>query len=931
MNNYPSLAFSLLPFALCLSLPIPAIAQISSDGSVPTTVTPGNNFTINGGLRTGSNLFHSFSEFSVPNGGSAYFNNAFDVQNIINRVTGTSISNIDGLLRANGTANLFLINPNGIIFGENSSLNIGGSFVATTANALRLANGDVFSSDRAQPLPSQILNVAPSALLFNQIAAGNIINRSITPDANPINPGSLNGLRVNDGNSILLLGGNVTVDGGVLTSLSGIVELTGLAGAGELGLKFFGSVPFVDFAQADAQGVQNADVLITNGSRINASAAIGNKFDAGGIFIRGKTVSIENKAQLATSIYEPENAGLVLIAATENVSITGESQILSTVESQGVGKAGGIIIKAPSISVKDGAQLQTLVRGGGIGNAGVISLQATNNVSLTGDGSGIFSTVESTGIGNAGGIVINSPSISLQDGAQLQTLVRENGLGNAGLIFLQATDSVSLEGNGTAILSTIQPGAVGNLDTLAGNIFGDSLATGGDLIASIGIETGTLTIKNGAQINTSTGGIGNAGAVIVLAKDSVSIENGIGILSGVAKEATGSGGGIIMVSKSFSATNGGGLTTETQGQGNAGVILLVVEDSISLKGNNAPPTSLQTGIASTASLGSSGKGGGIIINSRSLSITDGAGVSVSSAATGSAGDIIMTMSQDITMDGGSITAESLQTGGGNIVISAKDISLRNSSLISTSVFNGNGGGGDVFLVGTNPESSKFMALEDSDLLAAAENGPGGNITGRDIPAFIYDKYAPVRKDFVDARIFRNNGRVDISASSRFGTNGVVDVPDFTFLQNSISPLAANFVSPDQVVAGSCLARRNVERGSFTVTGTGGLQPTPYDAQSDRYRLVDVQPLEEEGERGRQGEGETENNQSPIQDSIPPTPLQKGGDEIQNWKLGDRVVEAQAMTATADGRILVATATQKVEPVSAKDLICHPDTEPEKPE
>ncbi|HEY9297759.1 MAG TPA: filamentous hemagglutinin N-terminal domain-containing protein, partial [Phormidium sp.] len=170
MNNYPFRAFSLLPFALCLSLPIPAIAQISSDGSVPTTVTPGNNFTINGGLRTGSNLFHSFSEFSVPNGGSAYFNNAFDVQNIINRVTGTSISNIDGLLRANGTANLFLINPNGIIFGENSSLNIGGSFVATTANALRLANGDVFSSDRAQPLPSQILNVAPSALLFNQIA-----------------------------------------------------------------------------------------------------------------------------------------------------------------------------------------------------------------------------------------------------------------------------------------------------------------------------------------------------------------------------------------------------------------------------------------------------------------------------------------------------------------------------------------------------------------------------------------------------------------------------------------------------------------------------------------------------------------------------------------------------------------------------------------
>ena len=171
---------------------------LGTESSTVNTIDELNDRIDNGAVR-GENLFHSFAEFNVGQGRGVFFNSPADISNILTRVTGNNISNILGQLGVLGEANLFLINPNGIVFGEDASLDLDSSFVSTTADVVQFGEQGFFNA--VDPETPPLLTVQPSAFIFNQLNAQPIVNNSIAPAGiDPVGNDTF-GLRVPDGSS----------------------------------------------------------------------------------------------------------------------------------------------------------------------------------------------------------------------------------------------------------------------------------------------------------------------------------------------------------------------------------------------------------------------------------------------------------------------------------------------------------------------------------------------------------------------------------------------------------------------------------------------------------------------------------------------------------------------------------------------------------
>jgi filamentous hemagglutinin family protein len=744
-------------------LPVSTLAQeapISSDGTVPTDVNQqGNVFEITGGAQAGSNLFHSFSNFSVPNGGEAFFNNASDINNIISRVTGGKVSDINGLIRANGSANLFLINPAGIVFGPNASLNIGGSFLGSTADSLLFSDGTEFSATNSQGKPLLTIN-APIGLNLRDNPES-IVNRSVAQNPNGetnVTGGNV-GLQVKGGQTLALIGGDVLLDDGNLTAKGGRIEIGSVQGSGNIAFNSTENGLVFDYSSINSFG----DINLENTAVVDVTAGGG-----GDIVITGQNIGINNSSLNAGILSnlgsEDAQAGNINLNASDAVAIDSSfvNNRVGLPGLLGIGNAGNITITTGSLSLTNGSDIDSSTYGRG--NAGNITINATDGLDTD---SLIRSNVETGAVGNGGQVKVDTGTLNLFNGGQILTIVREAqnnfpaGEGIAGDVIVNARGAVTLDGAfedennnifRSAIFSSLNTGAKGKAGNLEINSESLTLTNGARINSStagvgdggnITINTGSLSATKSSQIVTFTNGQGDAGNVTVTARDRISFDGRdendsfpSGIFTDVNFEANGKGGDINIDTGSLSITNRAQLSSTTYGLGNAGNISIKARDEVSLVNSIL--------ISEISEEGGVGKGGDIKIDTGSLILKDGSALLADTENQGDAGSITINARDRIVMEGKGLSALAtdatdlvasqissttnpreveidIGSKGGDISISTGTLSIADDGFIKTSTF-GKGNAGDLTI-----SASQGIQMTKGGLISSGvEEGASAN-------------------------------------------------------------------------------------------------------------------------------------------------------------------------------------------------------------
>lgn len=765
--------------------------QVVEDETLSTNVETENNrdFTVNEGNQQGNNLFHSFDEFSIPRNGSVLFNNASTIQNIISRVTGSSISEINGLIQSNGTANLFLLNPNGIIFGENATLNIGGSFMGTTAESLLFEDG-VFSTNLDNESSLLTVNV-PLGLQFGS-NPGKITNRANFSSPNPLDATGQEqiklGLTTASEKTFALLGNGIDFDGGAATSPMGNIQLGSVAGNSLVLLESipegwkinydnvsqFQDLSFDKLASVDTSGTGGGDINVTgkNIKILNGSAITSNTLGN----LDGGKIQIEASNLLEINGSDVTGTKIDSLLASIEIFLPFASQISSS--TFGSGKGGNVDITAQNLQLIDGGAIELQTFPGSTGNGGNLSVVVQDSIALNG-------IRPLLGVGdNAMNLILPTipldTAIDLNQASELSTA--SIGSGNAGNINLETTN-LRLEDGATIAVSPFSPGNGGNINIDAKQnieILGTSTRTGK---GSSEIAANTFDAGNGGNINI------NADRLIV--KD-----------------------GGLLISTTLTTGDAGDLDINTSATEISG-----------FRAKDQVPSTI------SAQATGGGDGGNITLNTDRLTISDRGSLSVQGSGSSRPGNLSIQANSVELKNFARINAATEFKEGGNIQLGIQDrLTLRENSLISAEAFNSaNGGNLDL--------NARFVVAypqENNDILANARFGNGGNIAIATKGIFGLEERSSTPTNLTN----------DLDASSKFGSAGTVSIffPSFANVEGVLKPLT-NYVDVENLLNNSyCRVRGNSQ---FIATGRNGIPIIPDDAVMPEYTWSDWRIIEEE--------------------------------------------------------------------------------------
>jgi filamentous hemagglutinin family protein len=700
-----------------------AASFITSDGTMGTAINQaGNIYNINGGTIRGTNQFHSFGLFSVGTGDTASFNGPGGIANIIGRVTGGQQSIIDGILRSTITgANLYLLNPYGVLFGPNASLNVSGSFHVSTADYLRLSDGGIYYSN---PLSSSVLTTAPP------VAFGFL---SSTPAPITIQESFL---QVPRGKTLSIVGGDITITGGPtgwLWAPSGRINIASVASPGEVIPVESRNAPDLQMSSFDRLG----NINLLNWAYLDVSSSSG----GGTVVIRGGKLLIEDSYVVANTTGNIDGAkvgidigikedfvadGGVLQSATAGKGRGGdviirsgsmEMKNLSSIEvfTQGSGNSGNVVVDTGSLDMRDGSQIINNVDFFSDGNAGNLTVTAdsifmTGAYDPSGRTTGLYSTTGIGSTGRGGDLEVTTGNLEVRDGATIFTSTYGSGTG--GNVDINA-ESILVSGKNANGLSA----------TIAA--WSNSSGNAGD----IRINTGDLEVRNG-YISTISGSSGKAGDLEVTAADRILLTEGAGLY---ASGNIGDSGDIRIKTGSLEVTDGAQIMSNSRRSG-AGGDIEVTANSVLLSGVNSQ--GYQSGISSSVvSELATGAGGDIRINAQSLEVREGATIMAATMGPGDGGKIEVNSESVLisgTKDGYSaslITSTASSGKGGDIRITTNNLEVKNGGWIEASTY-GSGNSGSINVTADNVVVSGVSEGEFALIWALAggdSNGKGGVI------------------------------------------------------------------------------------------------------------------------------------------------------------------------------------------------------------